>query len=204
MEESLDRQLCEKYPKIFRARDRRSSMRQTAMSWGISVGDGWYNILNSLCGVIQHHINSTRKSRADDLKFNRALARALSGDKNGLMHYYAYADASPDYWVQRTVANRIETAAFRQIPEACPQVIALQIKEKFSGLRFYYQGGDETVRGMVELAEAMSYVTCEECGSPGRSSNDGWIRVLCDTHKVKFDMDRKAMFDDTPNNLGEC
>jgi hypothetical protein len=194
MEESLDRKLCEKYPKIFR--DRHASMQQTAMCWGLAVGDGWYNIINSVCGLIQHHINHTRKTRADTIKFNRALKRAFAGDKNGLVHYYTYEGASPE-WIHEVVDKQIKTASLREVPDVCPQVVAVQVKEKFGELRFYYDGGDSTIDGMVQMAEAMSYVTCEECGSPGKSSRDGWIRVLCDTHRATFEADRKARFGDT-------
>jgi hypothetical protein len=64
-----------------------------------------------------------------------------------------------------------------------PQVVVEQIKEKFGGLRFYYQGGDEYVNGMVRLAEAWADATCEVCGEPGKRRSGGWIRTLCDTHE---------------------
>lgn len=68
------------------------------------------------------------------------------------------------------------------IPEPIPEVVIQQIKEKFGGLRFYFQGGDEYIRGMVDFAEEMSYNICEECGEPGKKRNTGWIRTLCDHH----------------------
>jgi len=56
----------------------------------------------------------------------------------------------------------------------------VQIKEKFAGLRFYYDGGDDYVRGAVALAEDMSYKTCEECGDPGTVDGKGWLyRTRC-------------------------
>jgi hypothetical protein len=68
------------------------------------------------------------------------------------------------------------------IPDEVPQVIVGQIKEKFGGLRFYYDGGDEKIDGMVQLAEAWAAHTCDVCGSKGKSRADGWIRTLCDEH----------------------
>jgi len=56
-----------------------------------------------------------------------------------------------------------------------------QIKEKFGGLRFYYVGGDEYVRGLVAFAELTSYGTCESCGNRGSANKSGWIRVLCES-----------------------
>ena len=58
MKEELDKQLCEKYPKIFKMRN--ASMQETAMCWGFP-GDGWYNIIDSACKIIQHHVDWKRK-----------------------------------------------------------------------------------------------------------------------------------------------
>jgi hypothetical protein len=69
--------------------------------------------------------------------------------------------------------------------EGCPDVVVTQIKEKFGGLRFYYDGGDNTVDGMVRMAESWAHRSCEECGAPGKSREGGWIKVLCDTHEAE-------------------
>ena len=67
--------------------------------------------------------------------------------------------------------------------DGCPDVIVEQIKEKFGGLRFYYQGGDSTVDGMVRMAESWAGHSCEKCGKPGKSRSGGWIQTLCDEHE---------------------
>jgi hypothetical protein len=77
-----------------------------------------------------------------------------------------------------------------------PQVTIDQIKEKFGCLRFYYSGGDEYISGMVTLAESMSGVTCEECGSIGERRSGGWIRTLCDTHEAERQATIKERFGD--------
>ena len=66
-----------------------------------------------------------------------------------------------------------------------PQVTLDQVKEKFGTLRFYYQGGDDEISGMVRMAESMSAVTCEQCGNPGTTGGQGWISTLCETHRNK-------------------
>lgn len=55
-----------------------------------------------------------------------------------------------------------------------------QIKEKFGGLRIYYSGGDDYVRGTINMAEEISYKTCEVCGNKGKPNKGGWITTLCD------------------------
>jgi hypothetical protein len=76
------------------------------------------------------------------------------------------------------------------VPEEDLQVVAAQVKEKFGGLRFYVGYADEEVHGMIRMAEAMSYKLCEECGNPGKSSNDGWIRTLCAPCREEYEKKR--------------
>jgi hypothetical protein len=59
MTPDLDKKLCEKYPKIFK--HRHGTVQETCMAWGFSHGDGWFNIIDTLCSVIQHHTDWKRK-----------------------------------------------------------------------------------------------------------------------------------------------
>jgi len=69
--------------------------------------------------------------------------------------------------------------------EGCSQIVVRQIKEKFGGLRFYYDGGDDMIDGMVRMAESWAGHSCEKCGKPGKSRSGGWIRTLCDEHEAE-------------------
>jgi hypothetical protein len=65
--------------------------------------------------------------------------------------------------------------------EKCSQVVAVQVKEKFGGLRFYIDGGNKEVYTLIHKTEDESYTICEACGSPeGKERRGGWIKVLCD------------------------
>ena len=55
-----------------------------------------------------------------------------------------------------------------------------QVKEKWGILRIYHSGGDEFCMGVIAMAEAVSSVTCERCGKPGKSAGGGWISTLCE------------------------
>jgi hypothetical protein len=61
------------------------------------------------------------------------------------------------------------------------QVEAVQVKEKFGGLRFYTNGECKEIHGMIWLAEQLSCYICENCGSTENvtQNNKGWIRSLC-------------------------
>lgn len=120
MKPELEKELLTKYPKIFRQKD--LPMNQTCMCWGISTGDGWFNLLDEACGKIQKYIDQSGAS----------------------------------------------------------QVEAIQVKEKFGGLRFYTNHCDTVVDTIIATAEDKSYNTCEKCGSTEDvAQTTGWIATLC-------------------------
>jgi hypothetical protein len=100
-------------------------MTETAMCWGFSCDDGWFDLIDTLCKLLQ-------------------------------------------FWTDRNEA---------------PQVVAAQVKQKFGGLRFYVKHANEMQRGMITMAETMSFRTCEVCGMPGvLSTVDNWSQTRCSDH----------------------
>lgn len=180
MSPELDEILCKKYPKIFK--NRYADMRTTAMCWGFECGEGWFNIIDLLCSQIQGHIDWKRTERANVLRFNRALKRALAGDVSGLIKYFSYKGKITEY-TMRSVDSSMEDKIYREVPKKVHQVVATQVKEKFGALRFYYDGGDDYIHGLTSMAEAMSGRTCEVCGNPGESNKSGYITTLCNAHR---------------------
>lgn len=146
MTPELDQHIREKYPLIFSQRCE------------MSVGDGWFDIIDKLCANIQGHINHVVTQRSYAISWNDKV-----NDPN---HEWDAFSAREE----------------RKVPELVEQVVATQIKEKFGTLRFYYHGGDDYIRGLEAMADSMSSVTCEECGKPGKLRSGGWIRTLCDEH----------------------
>ena len=85
--------------------------------------------------------------------------------------------------LSHSIQQHIEFANRKE--EVCPQVVVMQVKEKFGGLRFYYEGGDDYVSGLVSMAESWADVACEECGGIGTRRSGGWVRTLCDVHEAE-------------------
>jgi len=58
---------------------------------------------------------------------------------------------------------------------------AFQVKQKFGGLRFYIEGGDDTLRAMIAKQSMKSFEICELCSAPAelRESPGGAIKTLC-------------------------
>jgi hypothetical protein len=59
-------------------------------------------------------------------------------------------------------------------------VVAVQVKEKYGGLRFYTEGGTDAVFDLIDQAENLSLKTCERCGEPGTVRDEGWVYIMCD------------------------
>lgn len=75
-------------------------------------------------------------------------------------------------------------ALYRPLLDLCNLygVRALQVKEKFGGLRFYTDRVDERLDLLISAAEQQSYKTCENCGNHkwGEVTTEGrWIKSLC-------------------------
>jgi hypothetical protein len=126
MDNNLQKKLYDRYPDLFSNKEK--SYTESCMAWGIDCGDGWYHILDSLCGLIIRHEQQINPDQYYPVRFD-------------------------------------------------------QVKEKYGGLRVYFSGGDEYISGLIDMAEATSYKTCEVCGDAGKSNEQGWISTLCDSHR---------------------
>lgn len=128
MSPELEKKLVEKYPSLFRDRERPPT--ESLMCFGCECEDGWYDIIDRLCDNLNRHAEN-------DWKYEEPLRFT-------------------------------------------------QIKEKFGGLRAYTAGSDDYVDGTVDMAESLSYRTCEVCGDRARIKNSGmWLKTLCERHAAE-------------------
>ena len=81
-----------------------------------------------------------------------------------------------------------------------------QIKEKFGGLRFYYDypAPDEEqfdiakVDALIKLAEARAWKTCQQCGVTGaepKGNPRGWIFTMCESCRQEHERLRSTPTD---------
>lgn len=79
----------------------------------------------------------------------------------------------------------LANSEYNTLAEHYAQVKFTQIKEKFAGLRIYYEGGNEQVRDTVgtllSFLEHISLEVCEQCGSRERMgmTTKGWHQAVC-------------------------
>jgi len=94
----------------------------------------------------------------------------------------------------------------KQMVQIDPGYTIQQIKEKFGGLRYYWEPSVNedgfadyhsdrhkiaTMRALVSYAEALASRTCEACGLPGSlRDSTGWYVTLCDGCESKRQADR--------------
>ena len=79
MRRELQDVLFEKYPKLLRKED---------LKWGLQCGDGWYDIIDKLCAVLQHRVDTGDnqeqvvayriKEKMGGLRFNAYVPKSLS------------------------------------------------------------------------------------------------------------------------------
>jgi len=173
MKPELDQKLCAKYPKMFVNRDK--SKMESCMHWGFSHGDGWYNIIDSMCEAMTYGYTTSVEVSAE------------LGVKWG---------------IEPTVWNNEPPRYFLDVEP--PQVVVDQVKEKYGTLRFYHhlefeprfcglaygenktpaaheiaEGYSQFIDGIIHYAEVLSGRTCEETGKEGEMHvGNGWYRTL--------------------------
>ena len=142
MKKVLQEKLFTSYPNIFKQKD--ATAQESCMSRGICCGDGWFDLIDTLCLRIQSRVSAVKRNiDAESARRGVTLIPAKLG--------YLKCEA-------------------------------VQVKEKFGGLRFYIVGGDDYINGLVDFAESMSHKMCSECGRKSVSQvKRGWIYTLCGT-----------------------
>ena len=166
MSPELDRLLCEKYPKIFR--DRYSDARTTSMRFGFECQDGWFSLIDTLCGLLVEDYERT--------KYLYEYAKKSFEES-------AASEFSDEWIASRYTAERVEQC--RQEMELAESLVpvATQVKEKFGGLDFHinYSNGMEKAFNYIHFAHRMSLRTCETCGTTNdaKPRSGKWIRTLC-------------------------
>jgi hypothetical protein len=143
------------------------------MQFGFEIGDGWYFIIDSLMGAIQSYIDN--KNKYCQIQIKNDILRLLYTK----LKYH-----------RRKILRKFSNLLFKVSPKEKPHISiqVTQVKEKFGTLKFYFDGGDDMIDGMVRLAEQQSSMTCEYCGTTENVGHtQGWISTICKTCHSKID-----------------
>lgn len=173
MSPELQQKIFDEYPEIFK--DRVRPINESCMSFGLEVGDGWYELIDVLCEALTYTFTTAVEVDEED------------GKRLGI---------EPSRWKDEDKSRYF----FKVEP---PQVVADQVKEKFGTLRFYYhleydkdnislvatkkypqlieinKRYSDYIDGIVHFAEIASGRTCEVTGSEGSMHvRRGWYKTL--------------------------
>ena len=181
MTSELEQKLIEKYPKLFGRVNK--SPKESLMCFGCEHGDGWYDIIDNLCGYITY----LQKSVSYYLGLKEEIKDSDDKSFDGRFH--------------------------------CPDVVFMQIKEKYGTLRVYWNFAEienydeiksklknpndlderikkygDMVENAIDFCEYLSSKTCEMTGKPGKLYSKGWCVTLCKEEAIKrfgFDPDEE-------------
>jgi len=171
MKQELQEKIFNKYPKIFG--DRTKPMTETCMCWGLDVGDGWYNLIDTLCEALTYTYTTSIEVDEED------------GKRLGIKPYSDsyYFTVEPPQVIATQVKEKYGTLRFYYRSEFDEKIIYLLETKKYPDLekvndRFY-----NFIDGVVHFAEIASGRTCEITGQSGElhasgGSMDGWLKVL--------------------------
>ena len=170
MKAELQNYLVKEYPEFFEyLKDYKGPLMP--ITFGFECGDGWFPILEALMANIRNHVENENRNR-----------------KHRFRHRFPQWLKSKAYW--RLPHKRKYLKKFLiWVADLFPKGVApmspidiTQIKEKFGGLRFYYNGGDDYIHGLEAMAESLSYRTCEYCGATKDVGHtQGWVITCCKT-----------------------
>ena len=151
--EEFEKHMAEKYPRY---------CGEDSHFGGFAIGEGWYHIIEQLISDIDHYTKWKRNQRAYELKRQRAKKNGIEG----VLKFMVEPGREPTEWDIENAQNIMNSE--QKVPSKVHWVHIVQIKEKFGGLRFYYNGGDEHIHGMVSMAERWADHSCEKCGNKGK------------------------------------
>jgi len=165
MTSELEKKLIQKYPDFFR--DVTKSPQETCMCWGIETGDGWYDIVDNLCGFLK------------DLRENRHYYLKLKNNQGSIdfscpevvfdQVKSKYATLRV-YWHFAEIENYEEIKSNLEDPEELDKMI-----DKCYNI----------VDAAVDFSEYLSSISCEVCGKPGKIEGSFWVETLCSEHSKK-------------------
>lgn len=167
--------MAEKFPRYFGEGKRYG---------GFAIGEGWYHIIESLVSEIDHYTKWRRNMRANDLRKLRAKNKGMEA----LIDFMSGKKGRVSDWDITRAEEAMENDL--NITPKVKWIEVQQIKEKFGGLRFYYNGGNDEISGMARMAELWASRTCETCGNLGERRSGGWIRTLCNEHEAKYQVSK--------------
>jgi hypothetical protein len=180
LEETFEEYLMSKYPELFPQDEQGNPLPS---SCGVGGQEEWKDIIDNLCGSIVQYTKTSFKSEKNPNKLIRLwfflwekLCRPIHEKLYIFLspyRKYSTKDSSGIQIISKDVQKKLEGSKREKIRRklhhltyrillpndafitkpSCPKVTIAQIKSKFGELRFYIDGGNDVVHGMIRFAE---------------------------------------------------
>jgi hypothetical protein len=185
IEKTFEEYLMSKYPELFPQDEQGNTIPS---SCGVGGREDWRDIIDNLCGAIVQYTKTSFKSEKNPNKPIRLwyflwtkLWKPIHNKLYTILNpynKYAPKDSKGSWLIRKDVQKKVEASRKEKIRKklfhltyyvlcpknpfvskpSCPKVTIAQIKSKFGGLRFYVDGADDAVHGMIRFAEYL----CEQ------------------------------------------
>lgn len=165
-----------RFPILFQ--ERKKSMQETCMCWGIECPKGWWHILEQLCTVLEFH----------NMEFKDKCGVAIVADqvkeKFGTLRFY--------YTIRNVDKDGV-------VVEACAEDTRIADEENRRRIAMDYL--EMLADKYISEAEDLTFNTCARCGIPLDKDNkvetQGWITYICKECDKKIQPNEDDE-DDTP------
>jgi hypothetical protein len=158
--------LFKKYPALYK--EHTLPMSETCMCWGVTCGDGWFNLINQLSEFL-----------CSDWIYEKYTYDRMVTNLGQLLY-----PGSPESDFNPIITTELIAAVKVRMDDAELSIpVARQVKEKFGTLRFYVSNATEEQYSAIQFAEYQSKMICEVCGARGTVGGRGWISTRCIKHR---------------------
>jgi hypothetical protein len=150
MKKEYDDELCRKYPLIFK--ERRLTMDKTAMCWGFQFDDGWKDLMDKTCSML----DAVRKASGI------VAVASTAKEKFGTLRFYYHEEWTGNRfrrWV-RSIRNRV-FPFYDEQDKVWIEVI-------------------DSIVSRAEHLSSQTCEVCGEYGRT--RSKSGWLKTLCKEH----------------------
>jgi hypothetical protein len=166
MRQELEEKLAKDYPQFFCGRDK--PLTESLMGFGCEHGDGWYDLLSTLCRFIQEELESSRY--VEVLPEYRNKSEAQESCEPYVSPTVEFVQIKEKFGTLRIYYE------FLQPQDGRHHLFSQQsIDERYNYLR-------GRISAFVSYTEYLSGKTCEVCGKPGKTYYGGWISTKCPEH----------------------
>jgi hypothetical protein len=174
MKAELEHKLIKKYPKLFRDVDK--SPKESLMCFGCEHDDGWFDIIDNLCGFIEN------------LQKTRSYFLTTKDEK--------YVDFHCPDVVFTQIKEKFGTLrVYWHFKYTNYDELASQLKDA-KDIDKYISKYSDTIDNAIDFCEYLSSKTCEVTGKTGKLYSNGWCITLCKEEAIKrfgFDPDEEEL-----------